>query len=138
MISKCTTGCPMTTPSGTDRHLTGSHAPFYLVGATPARTARGKSRSTTRLTRAGPGHHHRMDHSSAPILDALVAYRERGDINFTPPGHKQGRGVDERVTAVLGTEPFAADVMMMNGLDDRSQTHGVLEQAQQLMADAVG
>lgn len=79
-----------------------------------------------------------MDHSSAPILDALAAYRRRGDINFTPPGHKQGRGIDERVAAVLGREPFAADVMTTNGLDDRMQSGGLVQTAQQLMADAVG
>jgi arginine/lysine/ornithine decarboxylase len=79
-----------------------------------------------------------MDQSAAPVLDALVAYRQRGDLNFTPPGHKQGRGIDERVAAVLGRDLFAADVMTQNGLDDRLQRGGVLEQAQRLMADAVG
>jgi arginine/lysine/ornithine decarboxylase len=79
-----------------------------------------------------------VEHSSAPVLDALVAYRERGDISFTPPGHKQGRGVDDRVAAVLGRDTFAADVMAMNGLDNRLQANGVLARAQQLMADAVG
>src|SRR5205823_205088 len=90
------------------------------------------------LTGTRMGNHQLMKHSSAPILDALVAYRERGDISFTPPGHKQGRGVDDRVAAVLGRDVFAADVMAMNGLDDRLQTQGVLEKAQQLMAEAVG
>jgi arginine/lysine/ornithine decarboxylase len=79
-----------------------------------------------------------VDQSSAPILEALVAYRERGDISFTPPGHKQGRGIDDRVGAVLGRDVFAADVMIMNGLDDRLQTNGILQQAQRLMAEAVG
>jgi arginine/lysine/ornithine decarboxylase len=45
-----------------------------------------------------------MDQSRAPVLEALAAYRRRGDVSFTPPGHKQGRGVDERVAAVLGTD----------------------------------
>ncbi|WP_229402661.1 hypothetical protein [Micromonospora okii] len=67
-----------------------------------------------------------MDQSSAPILEALVAYRERGDINFTPPGHRQGPGVDERVLDILGRDLFAADVMTMNGLDDRLQTGELL------------
>jgi arginine decarboxylase len=79
-----------------------------------------------------------MEQSSAPVLEALVAYRERGDISFTPPGHKQGRGIDDRVAAVLGREVFAADVMTMNGLDDRQQSHGILQRAQRLMAEAVG
>ena len=79
-----------------------------------------------------------MDHSAAPVLDALVAYRDRGDISFTPPGHKQGRGIDERVEAVLGGGPFASDVLTLNGLDDRRQSNGIVSAAARLMADAVG
>ena len=40
--------------------------------------------------------------------------------------------------AVLGREVFAADVMSPNGLDDRLQHEGLVQGAQQLMADAVG
>lgn len=38
-----------------------------------------------------------LDHSRAPVLESLVAFRERGDYVFGPPGHRQGRGVDQRV-----------------------------------------
>ncbi|CAG7645893.1 aminotransferase class I/II-fold pyridoxal phosphate-dependent enzyme [Actinacidiphila bryophytorum] len=79
-----------------------------------------------------------MDHSVAPVLDALAAYHREGQFPFTPPGHKQGRGADPRVRAVLGDAVFAADVLAVAGLDDRRSTGGVLERAQQLMADAVG
>jgi arginine decarboxylase len=79
-----------------------------------------------------------VDQTSAPLLEALVRYQQRGDISFTPPGHKQGRGIDDRVAEVLGRDAFAADVMTTNGLDDRLQTGGVLSTAQQLMAEAVG
>ncbi|GAA3051479.1 ornithine decarboxylase [Streptomyces roseofulvus] len=79
-----------------------------------------------------------MDHSRAPVLDALEHFRARGDVVFGPPGHKQGRGVDPRVADVLGLGVFRADVLLLNGLDDRRESQGVLEQAQELMADAVG
>ncbi|MFI9004720.1 aminotransferase class I/II-fold pyridoxal phosphate-dependent enzyme [Streptomyces sp. NPDC053541] len=79
-----------------------------------------------------------MDHSRAPVLEALEQFRRRGDVVFGPPGHKQGRGVDPRVAAVLGLDVFRADVLLLNGLDDRRQSQGILEQAQELMADAVG
>ncbi|MBO4272202.1 aminotransferase class I/II-fold pyridoxal phosphate-dependent enzyme [Microbispora triticiradicis] len=78
-----------------------------------------------------------MDQSRVPVLEALAAYRKRGDLSFTPPGHKQGRGVDPRVLEIMGVDVFRDDVMVMNGLDDRLQTNGVLEEAQQLMAEAV-
>ncbi|WMX44017.1 aminotransferase class I/II-fold pyridoxal phosphate-dependent enzyme [Streptomyces roseicoloratus] len=79
-----------------------------------------------------------MDHSRAPVLEALEAFRRRGDVVFGPPGHKQGRGVDPRVGDVVGYDVFRSDVLLLNGLDDRRESQGVLEQAQELMADAVG
>ncbi|MEW9552160.1 aminotransferase class I/II-fold pyridoxal phosphate-dependent enzyme [Nonomuraea sp. NPDC050783] len=79
-----------------------------------------------------------MDHSQAPILQAMEAYHDSGQLPFTPPGHKQARGVDPRVSAVLGEAVFRDDVLATGGLDDRSSSGGVLEKAEQLMADAVG
>ncbi|WP_329792448.1 ornithine decarboxylase [Lentzea sp. DG1S-22] len=78
-----------------------------------------------------------MDQNRAPVLEALQAYRERGYTPFTPPGHRQGRGADPRVLDVLGEDVFAADVIPVNGLDDRTSSQGVVEHAQQLMAEAV-
>ncbi|MGZ3146104.1 aminotransferase class I/II-fold pyridoxal phosphate-dependent enzyme [Lentzea chajnantorensis] len=78
-----------------------------------------------------------MDHSKAPVLEALQDFRSRGFVPFTPPGHRQGRGVDPRVLDVLGEQVFTADVVALNGLDDRLMSGGVIEEAQQLMADAV-
>ncbi|MDX2564507.1 ornithine decarboxylase [Streptomyces sp. TX20-6-3] len=79
-----------------------------------------------------------MDHSKAPVLDALVAYHEEKQTPFTPPGHKQGRGADPRVQAVLGDGVFRSDVLAVSGLDDRTSSKGVIAEAQELMADAVG
>ncbi|MBT2471525.1 ornithine decarboxylase [Streptomyces sp. ISL-66] len=79
-----------------------------------------------------------MDQSKAPVLAALAAYHETGQTPFTPPGHKQGRGTDPRVRAVLGEAVFRSDVLATSGLDDRTSSHGVVEEAQALMADAVG
>src|SRR4051812_37483183 len=79
-----------------------------------------------------------MDHSRVPVLEALQAFRDRADVTFGPPGHRQGRGVDPRVLNIMGEGVFASDVLSLNGLDDRRQSQGVLSQAQDLMADAVG
>jgi arginine decarboxylase len=78
-----------------------------------------------------------MDHTIAPVLEAVQAYGNRGDVSFTPPGHKQGRGADPRVLAVLGKRAFAADMLVFEGLDDRRSTGQIVERAQDLMADAV-
>ncbi|MEU9303839.1 ornithine decarboxylase [Streptomyces sp. NPDC048269] len=79
-----------------------------------------------------------MDQSKTPVLDALAAYHQAGQTPFTPPGHKQGRGADPRVRAVLGDAVFRSDVLATSGLDDRTSSQGVIEEAQALMADAVG
>jgi arginine/lysine/ornithine decarboxylase len=78
-----------------------------------------------------------MDHSRVPVLEALEAFRRRGDLPFSAPGHRQGRGVDPRVLAIMGDGVFASDVIALNGLDDRRMSHGVISRAQELMADAV-
>jgi len=79
-----------------------------------------------------------MDQHRAPLLEALAEYHEAGRYGFTPPGHRQGRGVDPRVTEVMGSEPFRDDMLATAGLDDRSSSGGYLKEAEQLMADAVG
>ncbi|MEU9107377.1 ornithine decarboxylase [Streptomyces xanthophaeus] len=79
-----------------------------------------------------------MDQSKTPVLDALAAYHQGGQTPFTPPGHKQGRGADPRVRAVLGDAVFRSDVLATSGLDDRTSFHGIVDEAQALMAEAVG
>ncbi|MEW2414717.1 ornithine decarboxylase [Streptomyces sp. NPDC046866] len=79
-----------------------------------------------------------MDQSRAPVLEALQEFRRRNDVVYGPPGHKQGRGADPRVVEVVGRDVFRSDVLLLNGLDDRSESQGVLKQAEELMADAVG
>ncbi|MFF9814835.1 aminotransferase class I/II-fold pyridoxal phosphate-dependent enzyme [Streptomyces sp. NPDC014006] len=78
-----------------------------------------------------------VDHTRAPVLEALVDYRRRGRLSFTPPGHKQARGADPAVREVLGDGVFLGDVLAAGGLDDRLTRGRVLERAEKLMADAV-
>ena len=79
-----------------------------------------------------------MDHGRAPVLEALREYHDLDRYGFTPPGHRQGRGIDPRVRDVIGLEPFRDDVLASAGLDDRSSSGAYLQQAEELMADAVG
>lgn len=106
-------------------------------GATGAACAVSSSSAGRVFFTGGRGSALVMDHSEAPVLDALAAYRDGGYVPFTPPGHKQGRGVDPRVRAVLGGEVFGSDILAVAGLDDRTSSCQVLERAQELMADAV-
>ncbi|MDY0810853.1 ornithine decarboxylase [Kitasatospora purpeofusca] len=79
-----------------------------------------------------------MDQSQAPVLEALAAFHANPLTVFTPPGHKQGRGTDPRVLQTLGADVFRADVLATGGLDDRTDSRGILQHAQELMAEAVG
>src|SRR5258708_37611077 len=79
-----------------------------------------------------------MDQSQAPLLDALVDYHAAKRYGFTPPGHRQGRGVDDRVLDVLGRQPFRDDVLASGGLDDRRMSNRYLKRAEDLMAEAGG
>ncbi|GAB2727230.1 aminotransferase class I/II-fold pyridoxal phosphate-dependent enzyme [Streptomyces bullii] len=78
-----------------------------------------------------------VDHTRAPVLEALEDYRRKGRLSFTPPGHKQARGADPAVRDVLGDAVFLGDVLASGGLDDRLTRGRVLQRAQRLMADAV-
>ncbi|MBW3709260.1 ornithine decarboxylase, partial [Streptomyces griseus] len=77
------------------------------------------------------------DHHEAPVLEAVAAYRDRGELGFSPPGHKQARGAAPDVRAVLGDAVFFGDVLATGGLDDRREKSSVLQRAEALMADAV-
>ncbi|WP_037676770.1 aminotransferase class I/II-fold pyridoxal phosphate-dependent enzyme [Streptomyces griseus] len=78
-----------------------------------------------------------VDHTRAPILEALADYHRKGRLSFTPPGHKQARGADPAVRQVLGDAVFLGDLLASGGLDDRLTRGQVLERAERLMADAV-
>jgi arginine/lysine/ornithine decarboxylase len=79
-----------------------------------------------------------MTQDRAPVLDALADYHRVDRYGFTPPGHRQGRGIDSRVREIMGSGPFRDDVLASAGLDDRSSSGEYLQQAEALMADAVG
>ncbi|MFB1046901.1 aminotransferase class I/II-fold pyridoxal phosphate-dependent enzyme [Streptomyces chrestomyceticus] len=78
-----------------------------------------------------------VDHTQAPVLEALSRYRQAGEVSFNPPGHKQARGADPEVREILGDAVFHGDLLASGGLDDRLGTGQVLDRAEALMADAV-
>src|SRR5215218_10802964 len=74
----------------------------------------------------------------APILEAVQKYLESGIVPFTTPGHKKGKGILEEDKALIGEAPFLNDISMQNGLDDRRESKGIQEEAEELAAKAVG
>src|ERR1700709_695634 len=79
-----------------------------------------------------------MDQGVAPLVEALAEYHRADRYGFTPPGHRQGRGTEERPGTVIGGEAFRSDILASAGLDDRASSNGYLKHAEDLMADAVG
>jgi arginine decarboxylase len=74
-----------------------------------------------------------MDQSQASLVDALVDCHAANRYGFTPPGHRQGRGVDDRVREVLGRHPFRDDVLAVgmnlpDGADTSLSTFRVVAQ----------
>ena len=69
-----------------------------------------------------------MDQDKTPVLEAIEQYRRGRDYTFALPGHRFGRGIDDRTAAVLGGA-FAADVITAKQ---------AVAEAEELMAEAVG
>ena len=57
-----------------------------------------------------------MDQSEAPLLDALIDYHHNNRYGFTPPGHRQGRGADDRCWRCWGSRS-ATTCSPVAGLD---------------------
>jgi arginine decarboxylase len=70
-----------------------------------------------------------MNQDATPFLDAVEQIRRDGTYTFSLPGHRFGLGIDERTTAVMSRDVFAADVIMAKSS---------VSQAEELYADAVG
>ena len=78
-----------------------------------------------------------MDHSAAPLLDALVDYHARDRYGFTPPGHRQGRGADP-VLAPRSARTRSATTSWPRPGSMTARPRTDTFRAEELMADAVG
>jgi arginine decarboxylase len=70
-----------------------------------------------------------MDQDNAPVLDAIQRFRREDKYTLALPGHRLGRGVDERTAGVLSPGVFEADVITAKS---------AVPEAEALLADAVG
>ncbi|MCR5417606.1 MAG: aminotransferase class I/II-fold pyridoxal phosphate-dependent enzyme [Lachnospiraceae bacterium] len=74
---------------------------------------------------------------SAPIYEALEAFRKQRVVPFDVPGHKRGRGNPELVE-LLGDRCLSLDVNSMKPLDNLGHPTSVIREAEELAADAFG
>ncbi|MBD0262348.1 MAG: aminotransferase class I/II-fold pyridoxal phosphate-dependent enzyme [Tolypothrix sp. Co-bin9] len=79
-----------------------------------------------------------LDQNQTPLLDALRANAARPHAAFYTPGHKRGQGISPRLTDLLGEAVFRADLTELSELDNLFVPQGVIQQAQQLAAEAFG
>ncbi|MBD2846234.1 aminotransferase class I/II-fold pyridoxal phosphate-dependent enzyme [Paenibacillus sp. IB182496] len=79
-----------------------------------------------------------MDHNRTPLFSALRAHAARNPVQFHIPGHKKGAGSDPEFRAFIGDNALSIDLINIAPLDDLHQPMGVIEEAQQLAADAFG
>lgn len=79
-----------------------------------------------------------MDHRRTPLFSALQQHAERNPLQFHIPGHKKGVGMDPEFREFIGDNALSIDLINIAPLDDLHQPAGVIEEAQQLAADAFG
>ncbi|MFH5803436.1 aminotransferase class I/II-fold pyridoxal phosphate-dependent enzyme [Alienimonas sp. DA493] len=74
----------------------------------------------------------------APLLDALLAYADRGVRGLHTPGHKGGRFAPPRMLEALGPAAFRLDLPAMGATDNTFHPRGCLAEAERLAADLYG
>jgi len=75
------------------------------------------------------------DQKRVPIFEALKDYHKKNVIPFDVPGHKHGVGIPEMVE-YFGNTMLELDVNAMKCLDNICNPIGVIEEAEELAADA--
>ena len=71
-----------------------------------------------------------------PLLDALRDRTNHPHAPFYAPGHKGGRGISQPLIDLLGAQVFLADLPELPELDNLFNPEGVIEEAQNLAAEA--
>ncbi len=79
----------------------------------------------------------KLSQLSAPVYEALEAFRKKRVVPFDVPGHKRGRGNPE-LRELLGEKCVNLDVNSMKPLDNLCHPVSVIRDAEQLAADAFG
>ncbi len=79
-----------------------------------------------------------LNQNQIPLLDALKANAARPHAPFYTPGHKLGEGIPQPLADLLGKAVFRADLTELADLDNLFAPQGVIQEAQQLAAEAFG
>ncbi|WP_238655783.1 aminotransferase class I/II-fold pyridoxal phosphate-dependent enzyme [Paenibacillus piscarius] len=74
----------------------------------------------------------------APVYEMLQQYRQKGNISYHVPGHKNGGAYLNPEDAGFLAEVMRYDVTEITGTDDLHRPEGVIREAQELAADCYG
>jgi arginine decarboxylase len=80
----------------------------------------------------------KQSQAKTPLLDALRECANKNHAPFYAPGHKQGQGIPQQLADCFGSAVFRADLPELAELDNLFAPQGVIQEAQQLAADAFG
>ncbi|MDP5273293.1 aminotransferase class I/II-fold pyridoxal phosphate-dependent enzyme [Chengkuizengella axinellae] len=73
-----------------------------------------------------------------PLFTALVEHAQKKPYQFHIPGHKNGEGMDEQFKRFIGSNALSIDLINIAPLDDLHQPTGIIQEAQELAAEAFG
>lgn len=79
-----------------------------------------------------------LNQNQIPLLEALKLCATRPHAAFYTPGHKRGEGISQTLADFFGKAVFGADLTELVDLDNLFAPQGVIQQAQQLAAEAFG
>jgi arginine decarboxylase len=75
---------------------------------------------------------------STPLFSGLVAHARRNPLQFHIPGHKKGAGMAPEFRAFIGENALSIDLINIAPLDDLHNPHGIIQEAQEIAAEAFG
>lgn len=75
---------------------------------------------------------------ATPLLTALQELASKAEAAFYAPGHKRGAGISSQLRDLFGEAVFRADLPELPELDNLFAPCGVIEEAQNLAAEAFG
>lgn len=73
-----------------------------------------------------------------PLFTGLLAHASRNPVQFHIPGHKKGAGMASEFRKFIGENALSIDLINIAPLDDLHHPHGIIQEAQEIAAQAFG
>lgn len=81
---------------------------------------------------------YQTDQNRAPLFEGLQKHQSKETLPFHIPGHKRGKGMDPEFRNFIGKNALDIDLINIAPLDDLHHPHGIIQEAQELAAEAFG